>query len=629
MNADSRRWWLIPCCAVILGCTPKPAEPVKEVPKSSAVSPADVPIIPVAITPERPAPPTVAGTVLRFRDATKEMGLDFIRFDDMQGENRNQEANGGGVAVADFDLDGYLDLYFPQGCRLPLRTMTDEFSNEFFLNRGGKQFTRVTNNAGLTAHGFYTGCTVGDVDEDGFPDLYVTAFGRSAVYRNNGDGTFANVTEASGASFTSWSTSAAFADFNKDGLLDLFVATYVKASDDPPMICKEPRSPTGTMQCSPTLFAALDDVLFVNNGQGEFIDVTRQAGVTSLDGKGLGALACDLTGDGWMDLHVANDTTPSFLYINETAVNETAGNETAGNATGGGNGELIEGTGIVLPRLRDRGTEFGVATNGEGRITAAMGIAHGDYDRDGRTDLFITNYYLEANTLFRNLEGKGFADMSTTSRLGPPSRSTLAFGTEFIDVDHDGWLDLLITTGHIEDRDWTQVEKHRMHPHLFRNERNGRFTDVASTAGPYFTAAWVGRGLALGDLDRDGDLDAVMALQLDPSAIPLNETPSPQTSVVIKPVGRGRSPRSAIGTRVVATGVTPVLVRDVAGGGSFQSASALELHFGLGDLKQFDRLECTWPDGELEHWQSVSPGYYIAVQGRGLVRIGESISPPM
>ena len=582
------------------GPTPPPAKPAS--PAVGHPSPAQVATATDSGGRPTPASPaTVTGTEFRFRDATRDWKLDFKRYDDIHGQNLIQETPGGGVAVFDYDLDGLLDVFFTQGARLPRKNVSHEFSNEIFRNTG--HLERVTGSAGLTSHGFHTGCVVGDIDEDGFPDLYVTAYGRSSLWHNNGDGTFRDSSESSNAVVDSWSTSAVLADFNGDGLLDLFVATYVRADDDPPRICKSPNSPTGTMQCAPTLFPAIDDVLFINDGQGGFVDVTLDAGIVGRDGKGLGVVACDIDGDGHLDIFVANDGTPCFLYkwLND--------------------GKLTTANGIPIPRFEECGAEFGVALNGEGKATAAMGIAHGDYDRDGWIDLFVTNFYLEPNTLFRNAEGRGFVDLSAPSRLGPPSRTTLAFGTEFFDVDHDGWLDLVVATGHIEDRTWAGQEPYKMRPHLFRNERNGRFTDVASGAGSYFTSEWVGRGLTTGDLDRDGDLDLVVSHTADPSALLLNETPSAVTSVVVRPVGRGSSPRSGIGTRVVATGVTPVLMRDVAGGGSFQSASALELHLGLAGRRAFDELEFTWPDGHIDRWSNVTAGYHVAIEGRGLFRV--------
>ena len=551
------------------------------------------------------SPLTISRSPFGFHDGTADSGLNFTRFDDMRGQNRIQEAIGGGAALVDFDLDGRLDVFFAQGCRLPLREKTNEHSNELFLNRG--TFERATAPAGLVSHGYFTGGAAADFNNDGFADLYVTAYGRAALWQNNGDGTFRDVTDLSHAVVSTWSTSAAWADFNGDGLLDLFVSTYAQAHDDPPLICKEPRSPTGTSSCSPTLFTAWDDVLLVNDGQGGLIDMTTDAGINGRDGRGQGVVACDLTGDGWCDIYVTNDTTPSFLYVNTTTSRDPL---------------AVTETDVRRPLFEECGIEFGVALNGEGKATAAMGIGHGDYDRDGWLDLYVTNFYLEPNTLFRNHRGRAFLDMSSPSRTGPPTRSTLAFGTEFLDVDHDGWLDLFITTGHIEDRTWTKIEPYRMKPHLFRNERNGRFTDVAVGAGDYFTSEWVGRGLALGDVDRDGDLDLVVTHQLDRSKLILNDTPSVGTSVIIKPIGTGRSPRNAIGTRITAVGVSPILMRDLAGGGSFQSTSAQEIHLGLADRAEFEQLEIRWPDGQTEHSPHVIAGYYVAIQGRGLVRVG-------
>jgi len=601
------------CLLFVLGCREgAPATSVNK-PTGNSVIDATVSTIPSPRSSEKELR-AADGATFQFRDATHDWDLRFTRYDDMRGENRIMEANGGGIAVLDYDLDGRLDLFFTQGGKLPLRNFDQELSNALFRNQGTSReggigigrFENVTTPSRLTATGFHTGVAVGDVDADGFSDLFVTAYGRSSLWINAGDGTFNEAGAAAHGIVDTWGASAALADLNGDGWLDIFIATYVNAPDDPPLICRDSRSRTGTIQCPPTMMAGLDDILFVNDGQGGFIDVSKEAGITTPDGKGLGVVATDINGDGRLDIFVANDGTPLSLYVNATPKTEPA---------------RVRGSDLILPLFQDRATEFGVATNGEGQTTAAMGIASGDYDRDGWVDLFVTNFFLESNTLFHNQAGQGFLDFSAKSRLGPPSRRTLAFGTEFLDIDHDQWLDLVVTTGHIEDRTYTQTEPYRMHPHLFRNERNGRFTDVAETSGEYFESEWVGRSLATGDFDRDGDLDLVMAQQIDPAMLLLNETPAHGTSVIIKPIGRNGSPRSGVGTRVTATGVAPVLLRVMVAGGGFQSASAQEFHLPLGKQLAFDELVLTWPDGHLDRLPNVTAGYYVAIEGQGLLRI--------
>ena len=595
------RLWLI-LGLVWLGSGCDPAPPALPVAKTAPT--VTVPVVPMPAA-TAPAQPSQKGRTFTFRDATEPWGLTFRRYDDMQGQNRILEVNGGGAGLFDYDLDGRLDLFLTQGNTLPRGTVSPQYSNEFYRNSPSGRLEHLTAQTRLTAHGFFTGCAVGDYDADGFPDLYVGAYGLARMWRNNGDGTFEEITQSSGAGIDSWTTSVLFADLNGDQWLDLYIPTYVVADDVSPRLCTNKNSPTGTVQCPSAMFDGLEDVLLINDGQGGFLNVTQTAGIVGPDGKGLGAVATDVNGDGWLDLYIANDGTPCFLYLNTPLTAESP---------------KIPGTEIALPRFREQGTESGVAVNREGKATAAMGIAHGDYDRDDWIDLLVTNFHLETNTLYHNSQGEGFQDWSSPSRLGPPSRETLAFGTEFVDVDNDGWLDLVVSTGHIEDRTWIKGDKYHMRPHLFRNDRNGKFTDVAATAGDYFTREWVGRGLAVGDIDRDGDLDLIMAQQIDHSAVVINETPQPQSSVIIKPIGR-QSPRSGIGVQARALGVTPVLLRDVAGGSSFQSASAQELHLGLGDQPEFAELELRWPGGQVDVWPNVAAGYYLAIEGQGLVPV--------
>ena len=581
-------------------------------------------------------PAETAGNILQFDNVTSTWNVSFNRFDDIQGENRIMEVNGGGIAILDYDLDGWLDLFFTQGAKLPIQKFNQNLSNELFRNQGVQtapsdksqssavSYQNVTTAAEFASTGYHTGCAVGDINADGFPDVYINAYGRCTLWLNLGDGTFRDVGRETNSATVTWGASVAIADLNGDGFPEIYNATYLKAEDDPPKICKNPASPTGTSQCPPTLFPAVDDVLLVNNGEGQFVNLSQDAGILLPDGKGLGVLVTDLNGDNQPDIHIANDGVPSFLFLNATTTEQAP----AGSQTLQPTQPLLHtsrdssvAAQPIVPRFLERGMEFGVALNGEGRSAAAMGIAHGDYDRDGWTDLYVTNFYLEMHTLYHNQSGQGFVDYTSPSRLGPPARETLAFGTEFLDIDHDGWLDLIVTTGHIEDVSWNNLP-YRMLPHLFRNERNGRFTDVAKSGGDYFTSKWVGRPLAIGDLDRDGDLDVVIGHQGDPSVILANTTPEPETSVIIKPVGANHSSRDGVGTRITASQINPPLFRDLAGGGSFQSASAQEIHLPLADARKFKELVCTWADGEKETWNDVGPGYYVAIQGQGLIRLG-------
>jgi hypothetical protein len=492
-----------------------------------------------------------------------------------------------------------LDILFTNGCRLPRKDRDASHSNQLFRRHSDGQYTRVTAEAGLIQHDYFFGCATGDFDNDGFDDVYVTSFDRNSLWHNNGDATFSEIAAQALPDPPRWSSSAAFADVNRDGILDLYVVNYLQSSDDPPRLCPRRDSPDGYTQCPPTAFVATDDVLLLGDGVGGFRDATTECGIDGVDGKGLGVVIFDADEDTWPDIYVANDGMPNFLYLNETAGKTVQSPEEP-----------------LLPVFREHAMQWGAAVNAEGAAESSMGIACGDYDADGRPDLFLTHFFGETNTMYRNVEGSMFLDQSTRSRLGPSSRMVLGFGVGFVDCENDGWLDLFVANGHVDDMTWAvDQEPYRMRPQLYRNERDGRFVEVSRWAGDYFQANWIGRGAAVGDLDNDGDVDVVVSHQLAHSAVLRNDTPTDHRSVVLRLIGRAPSNRSAIGAKIEASGLDMKLVRQIVGGDGYQSAHDRRVHIGLGKRQSVPRLDIQWPSGRRESWANVAAGTYTIVEG--------------
>ncbi|MGC1272333.1 MAG: FG-GAP-like repeat-containing protein [Planctomycetaceae bacterium] len=506
-----------------------------------------------------------------FRDVAARAGIDFRFVNGRSGFKYLIETVGGGVAVIDYDSDGWPDLYFPQGGFLGKTEMPPPLTDELSRSRGDGSYERVSALAGVENAAYSFGAAVGDYDGDGFPDLVVANFGRNTFYRNNGDGTFADVTDEVGLHDEAASSSAAFADFDGDGLLDLYVANYVS---DPLRICRNRNGEVAT--CDPQNFEGKQDRLYRNRGDGSFEDVTDASGIVVPDGKGLGVVAADLDADGKCDVYVANDGTPNFLFRNVSS----------------GPGEL---------RFVESGLRSGTATNGEGRSEAGMGIACDDFDGDGRPDLYVTNFYGETNTLYLN-RGEGlFVDATGASGHVGPTRNVLGFGTQSADIDLDGVPDLVVANGDIDDyralgRPW------QMRPLVFAGTGGGRFVEVGDQCGSYFNGKYVGRGMARLDWNRDGRPDLVIVHLDRPAALLTNEADSTNEaaarpgSLVLELRGVA-SNRDAVGAvvRVTAGGRTQTTA--VCGGHGYCAANELRLFFGLGSATRIERVEVDWPSG--------------------------------
>jgi hypothetical protein len=517
-----------------------------------------------------------------FRDVTAESGIDFTY---RNGEEADHyailESLGGGIALIDYDRDGLLDVFVTGGGYFdgPDKKEIKGHPCKLFKNLGGFRFKDVTAEVGLDrladgAPWFYThGCAVADYDNDGWPDLLVTGWGRLALLHNVSDGKggrrFEDVTRTAGLTDDLWSTSAAFADLDGDGYPDLYVCHYVNWSFANHPECPGYGGDARRDVCPPKQFKALPHRLYHNNGDGTFRDVTREAGLRP-DGKGLGVLVVDVNDDRKPDVYVANDTTDNFLYLNRSRP-----------------GRL---------RFDEVGMPSGVAVSETGVADGSMGVAAADYDGSGRASLWVTNFENELHALYRNVGTDVFLFSTQVSGIAAIGRMSVGFGTAFLDMDLDGREDLVVTNGHVI----RHSPRLRQKPVLLRNEGGGRFRDVTSQGGPYFRQGHVGRGLVVGDLDNDGKPDLIVSHLNAPIALLRNEEPSGHHWLGVVLVGRDN--RDVVGARLVLEAGGQRQTRFAQGGGSYLSSGDRRHLFGLGTATKIDRLTVVWPSGRIQQW---------------------------
>ncbi len=512
---------------------------------------------------------------IQFVDIAPSAGVEFTYFSDAQGRYHYVETFGAGAAFFDANGDGQLDLYLVNGASIDAPSKTPKTHNSLYINRGNDRFELLPPETGAGDTGYGMGVSAADYDGDGDTDLYVTNWGPNALYRNDG-GRFIEVTQQSGVGDPRWGTSTAFLDFDRDGDLDLFVVNYVEYDPAHPVHCQ--RSGIRTY-CDPDAFAPQGDVLYRNDG-GRFVDVTQQSGA-SLVGRGLGVATSDYDGDGDTDIYVANDGTMNFLYRND----------------GGHFSEI--------------GLQSGTRFNAHGRAEAGMGVDWADVDNDGDTDLYVTNFSGETNTLYRN-SGGYFSDATQPFGLGSPTYLPLGFGTHFLDYDNDGFLDIFTANGHVLDHisAFDSTQSYAQSNQLLRSEDGARFTDVSDRLGADFMQAHVGRGSARGDYDNDGDIDLLLSVQRAPARLLRNDGANAHNWLTIELVGRIHP--DALGTRVAVTAGGQRQLRERQSGGSYLSSSDPRLHFGLGKATKA-RVEITWSSGQYRLIEAVPANQILRI----------------
>ena len=541
-----------------------------------------------------------------FTDGAESAGLDFVHFNGMSGAFYFPEIMGPGVVLVDSDNDGDLDVFLPQGRLLGPGQGLDKASiaaparfpfqgrlyrNDLTVHPDGTRtmrFTDATDESGIAAGEYGMGVAAGDIDNDGWVDLYLTNFGRNMLLRNLGNGRFADVSKQSGTDYRGWSVSAAFVDYDRDGWLDLFVGNYLQYSVETDQPCL---SAAGTRHyCGPEHYRGEPDRLFRNQGNGRFVDVTETALIGRRAGAALGVVTADLNGDGWPDIYVANDGSENHLWTNQRngAFTNTA---------------LLAGAAMPV----------------DGQPEASMGVDAGDFDNDGDDDLFMTELNGEGSNLFVNDGSGAFEDRGAASGLGPASLAYTGFGTAWFDFDNDGWLDILSANGMVGALEPRASAAFPYAPYaqrllLFRNLRNGRFEEVGGRAGAVFESTAVGRGAAFGDIDNDGDVDVVVANDAGPVQLLVNSVGNRRHWIGLKLIGN-TAPRDMLGARVtVVTSDGRTLWRRARADGSYASSNDPRVLVGLGEAVGAVTVRVRWPTGGTEEWRDVSINRWVTLK---------------